>query len=222
MLDHNPIPSTIYISGSGFPVMFHGVASHADDCSQKQVVYSLLTESFDSVRGTLFYNTEEAFKERFSPISTFDPERKTFRRRVILLVLGSRFNTFGMFANDEHNLSLVREFMKREYQPVRITNMTRDIEFPRYYTDDECKEGWLENLTLRAYGDQKQFHVLSADLVTDQLEDEYVVQFFPRDDKGRFVVPARYITSIQVETEEQHADDGRVMIKRLHNAFGLV
>ena len=27
MLDHYPIPSTIFISGSGFPVMFHGVAS---------------------------------------------------------------------------------------------------------------------------------------------------------------------------------------------------
>jgi len=78
MLDHNPIPSTIYISGSGFPVMFHGVASHADDCSQKQVVYSLLTESFDSVRGTLFYNTEEAFKERFSPISPLILNAKRF------------------------------------------------------------------------------------------------------------------------------------------------
>lgn len=222
MLDHNPIPSTIYISGSGFPVMFHGIAKNAVDCTQELVMYSLLTETFDSERRTLFYTTLERFQDRFGPISAYDPERKTFSRRVMLMVLGSRFNTHGMLANDEHNLKLVREFMDRERHPVRITNMTRDPGWSRYYTDEECQEAWLEKLALYTYGDKGQYHVLSADLVTDRLEDDYVKKFFPRNAEGQFVIPDRFITSIQVETEEQHAEDGRVMLKRLYNAFALV
>lgn len=222
MLKHEPIPNTVYISSSGFPVMFLGISSDSEDCTKKQATYSLVTESFDSERKSLFTCSVERFKERFSPISEFDEERKVFKRRVMLVTLGSKFYTHGMLSPNEKNQTLLEEFVARERHPVRITNMTRDPDMPRYYTDEECQDAWLENLNIATYGDQNQFKVLSAELVTDQLDNEYVQQFFPRDDQGRFTLPNRYVTSIQVETEEDWAIDGRAQLKVLHNAFALI
>lgn len=221
MLDHAPILNTIYISGSGFPVMYHGEAHQAQDCSQIQAVYSLLTESFDSERRTLFYCSPVDFKERFNPISEYDAERKVVKRRVCLLVLGSRFNTFGMLSPCEHNVKLLREYAERDALPVRITTPTRDADFPDYYQAQDCQEAWLENPCVRSY-DNGKYYVLSADLVSEQLDNDYVKGFFPINDQGQFVVPQRYITSIQIESEADHHTDGRVLLKRLHNAFALV
>lgn len=222
MLNHDPIPNTVYVSASGFPVMFLGVSHDAEDCSKKQMTFSLVTESFDSERKTLFTTSLERFRERFSPISEYDAERKVFKRRVMLMVLGSKFHTHGMLSPNAQNYALLKEYAERDHHPVRITNMTRDPDMPRYYGAEECQDAWLENLTLNTYGDQGQYHVLSADLVTDRMEDDYVKQFFPRDDHGRFTLPARYITSIQVETAEDWAEDGRVQLTALRNAFALV
>lgn len=222
MLGHKPISNTVYISGNGFPVLFHGMAKNAVDCSLEQATYSNLTETFDTERRTLFYTTPELFRERFSPISTYDEVTKTFRRRVVLMILGSRFHTYGMLSNNKHNQDVLKEYVSRDKHPVRITNMVRDPEFPRYYTVDECQEAWLENLTITQYGAEEEYSVLSADLVSDRLDDEYVKQFFPRNDEGLFIIPSRFITSIQLETEDNHAEDGRVLIKVLHNACALV
>lgn len=221
MLKHDPIPNTIYISGSGFPVMFIGMVKDYDDCNSEKVLYSLLTESFDMERKTMFHCPMEHFKERFSPISEYDAERKVFKRRVPLLILGSRFNTYGMLSSNDHNLKLLQEFIVRHKHPVRISSQTRDTGLPRYYTDDECKEAWLEHIRLEGYEGGK-YQVLSADLVTDRLDDPYVQQFFPMDDEGRFVVPNRYVTFIQVESEEDRGEDGRVLLEKLHNAFALI
>lgn len=222
MLDHNPIPNTVYISASGFPVMYVGEASNANDCTLKKAMYYTLTETFDSERRTLFYTSPENFKERFSPITEYDEERKQYRRRVVLMVLGSRFNTYGMLSKNDHNTALLNEFVSRDYHPVRIASMTRETDFLRYYTDDECKEAWLENLKLRVYGNNDEFIVMSADLVSDDIENEYVKQFFPRNEAGMLALPQRFVTSVQVETEEEHAPDGRVNLKALHNAFAIV
>jgi len=221
MLNHDPIPNTIYISGSGFPVLYHGNAKQAQDCNLEQAVYSVLTETFDSERKTLFYCSPQDFKERFNPITEWDESRKVLKRRVLLLVLGSRFNTFGMHSACEHNVKLLAAYAALDKPPVRIANVTRDPDFPRYYGDEECTDGWLENLCLRSY-DEGRYYVLSGDLVSDQLENTYVQEFFPRNNDGLFIVPSRYITSVQVETEDETHTDGRVLIKRLHNAFALV
>jgi len=221
MLDHLPIPKTVYISRSGFPVMFHGMAKQADDCTQSKVIYSLLSESFDSLRGDMFYGELSQFQERFTPISQLVNDDKQFKRRVMLLTLGSRFNTFGMLSACQANLDLLLEFRERVRPGVRITNMVRDEGFPRYYEDADCTEAWLEDLQVTSYNDG-QYYVLSADLVTDKLDDPYVQQFFPLDEEGRFTIPNRYVTSIQVETEEDHHHDGRLLLKKLHNAFALV
>lgn len=222
MLDHEPIPNTVYISSSGFPVMYMGEAYDHNDCSKRKLVYRLLTESFDSERGTMFTCPSEHFKKVFSPISEYDLERKVYKRRVVLLVLGSRFNTFGMLSPCTDNLKLLHDYSKRDKPPVRITSQTRDSGFPRYYEDDECQEAWLENLRVKTYGDRNQYYVLSGDLVSDRLDDEYVKQFFPLNQDNQFVIPNRFVTYIQVETKTDTGDDGRVLLEALRNAFAIV
>lgn len=206
-------PKSFYISRSGFPVMAINVAKNGFDCREESVVYTNLTDTFDTPRGEVWVMYKPEFLRIFSPMTeTLNGE---LIRRVPLVVLGSHIATYGFLAKNTHNEDQLLDFIATGEHRGRLVSSADGVS---QIDVSEHHDFVLRNLLYKEYDHAEfgEWGVLSGDLVvklgTNPAMEAILDTSLP--------VLANYFTSVQLEIGETTAN-GKNTIAKMHAPFLL-
>lgn len=206
-------PKTFYISRSGFPVMAINVAKNGFDCREESVVYTNLTDTYDTPRGEIWVMYKPKFLEIFSPMTRV--ENGELIRRVPLLVLGSHIATYGFLAKNAHNEDQIHEYISIGEKRGRLVSNGQE----HSYIDVTQEHDFvIRDLLYKEYDhiESGEWGVLSADIVVK-------IGTNPRMEAildATVPILANYFTSVQIEIGET-TPNGKNTIAKLHAPFLL-